>query len=229
MAQDKIESILKYIDQYDLDGIDLDYENEPGCQLVGNSPKCGTDQVLTNLIEDFGKALANHNAQRNKKILLSAAPFSVGAYYNGDYTKAKPYSSHSGMWVNPLKSAGHYLDIINIMSYDAGHYTFEDTRNSRSGDFNPIESYKAYKAIFKGIVNVGIEAPPEAWGGNVVEANHIKMIASNIQKSSGDGLFIWSLQKPSGGSLSTSAIAELMCQELGGSNCVGKAGELPPK
>lgn len=134
------------------------------------------------------------------------------------------------MWVNPLKSAGDYLDLINIMSYDAGHYTFEDTRNSRSSvDFNPIEAYQAYKSIFKGIVNVGVEAPPEAWGGNVVEADHIKMISSSIEKDSGDGLFLWSLQKPSGGSMSTSAIAELMCQELGGSDCVGLAGELPAK
>jgi GH18 family chitinase len=31
MSQSKIQGILKYIDQYDLDGIDLDYENEPGC------------------------------------------------------------------------------------------------------------------------------------------------------------------------------------------------------
>jgi len=58
---------------------------------------------------------------------LSAAVFSVGAYYYGDYLNAKPISDDSGMWVNPLKQAGHYLDNINVMSYDAGKYSFTDT------------------------------------------------------------------------------------------------------
>ena len=215
MSRDKIQGILKFIDQYDLDGIDLDYENEPGCQLQGSAPKCSTDQVLTHLIEDFGNALKAHNASRNKKILLTAAPFSVGAYYNGEYTSAKPQSSHSGMWVNPLKAAGHHLDILNIMSYDAGPYTFQDTRNTWSQVYNPVEAYRAYKAIFKGVINIGIESPPEAWGGNVVESQHIKQIAAAVDKNSGDGLFIWSLQKPSSGTMSTSAIMEMMCSELG--------------
>jgi GH18 family chitinase len=127
MSQDKIQGILKYVDQYDLDGIDLDYENDPGCQIQGALPKCSTDAVLTDLIKDFGNAIKSHNASRNKKILLTAAPFSVGAYYYGKYKNAKPQSSHSGMWVNPLMAAGHHLDLINIMSYDAGHYTFMDT------------------------------------------------------------------------------------------------------
>jgi hypothetical protein len=62
--------------------------------------------------------------------LLTAAPFSVGAYYYGKYKNAKPQGSHNGMWVNPLKAAGHHLDLINIMSYDAGPYTFSDTTGS---------------------------------------------------------------------------------------------------
>lgn len=109
-----------------------------------------------------------HNANRNKKILLTAAPFSVGAYSYGQYKNAKPGSSHSGMWVNPLKAAGHHIDLLNIMSYDAGHYTFSDTTMSSSGDYNPVEAYHAYRAIFNGKINVGVESPPEAWGGNTV-------------------------------------------------------------
>ena len=62
MSQDKIEGILKFVDQYDLDGIDLDYKNDnPGCQLEGSEPKCTTDENLTNLIEDFGNAVKSFN------------------------------------------------------------------------------------------------------------------------------------------------------------------------
>ena len=43
MPADKIQGIFKYVDQYDLDGIDLDYENSPGCYLSGNVPVCSTD------------------------------------------------------------------------------------------------------------------------------------------------------------------------------------------
>jgi len=75
------------------------------------------------LIEDFGKELEGHP----RKILLSAAAFSVGAYFNGDYVNAKPSTDNSGMWVNPLKESGHYLDNLNLMTYDAGNYTFSDT------------------------------------------------------------------------------------------------------
>ena len=133
------------------------------------------------------------------------------------------------MWVNPLKAAGHYLDIINIMSYDAGPYTFVDTRASWNGEFNPVEAYRAYKSIFKGIINVGIEAPPEAWGGNVVTADHIKQIAENLVKDSDDGLFVWSLQKPSSGTMATYQITELMCTSLGKTGCTGKPGEVPKR
>lgn len=181
MSQDKIQGIIKYVDQYELDGIDLDYENNPKCKLRGNVPACQTDTALTNLIQDFGQALEQRNKQNGKKkILLSAAPFSVGAFNYGHYVNAKPQSSYSGMWVNPLKKAGDYLDIINIMSYDAGPYTFDDTRFNHAMGYNPLEAYHAYRDIFKGKINVGIEIPPEGWGKNVVTPNAINEIAKGI-------------------------------------------------
>lgn len=90
------------------------------------------------------------------------------------------------------------------MTYDAGHYVFTDTRQSgESGVFNPIEAYKAYKAIFKGTINIGLEAPAEAWGGNVLNSNHIKNVADAVKGDSKDGLFMWSIQKASTDTMST--------------------------
>jgi len=40
-----------------------------------------TDESLKNVITDFGEAIAAHHKSGGKKIILAAAPFSVGAYY----------------------------------------------------------------------------------------------------------------------------------------------------
>ena len=52
------------------------------------------------MIKDFGEEIKSRVAAGKKKVLLSAATFSVGAYYYGDYIEAKPKGSKSsGMWV----------------------------------------------------------------------------------------------------------------------------------
>lgn len=87
------------------------------------------------------------------------------------------------MWVSPLKEVGEYLDFINVMSYDAGVYKFNDTRNSKEDGYNPLEAYKAFKAIYKGKINMGIQIPPEGWGSkNVITEKAIELIAKGINK-----------------------------------------------
>lgn len=127
---------------------------------------------------------------------------------------SKPLTSHGGMWVNPLQAAGHYLDILNLMTYDAGPYTFKDTSQDPddSLEFNPLESYAAYKKIFSGKINVGIETPPEAWGGNKVTEQDIAKVAQTVA-ANGDGLMLWSLQKTNQNP-STREIIEWMCKGL---------------
>lgn len=133
------------------------------------------------------------------------------------------------MWVNPLVEAGHYLDMINIMSYDAGPYVLYDTREKWDAVYNPVEAYKAYRNIYKGVLNIGIESPPEAWGGNIVKEGDIKAMANAVTANNNDkdGLFIWSLQKWASGGMKTKSIMETMCKDLGFKNCTGAQGELP--
>lgn len=133
------------------------------------------------------------------------------------------------MWVNPLEKAGHYLDMINLMTYDAGPYTFKDTRKTHVAAYNPVEAYHAYRDIYKGVLNIGVETPPEAWGGNIVTYGDVwemaKAVKANDNKK--DGLFIWSLQKKSSSSMSTKQTMEKMCTELDIGNCHGGAGQIP--
>jgi len=102
------------------------------------------------------------------------------------------------MWVKPLTAAGHYLDLINVMSYDQGPFSFTDTASSAAQVYNPLEAYRAYRAIYKGKINVGFEIPPEGFTAgvtNVVGESTMETIAKGIDKEAGDGLFMWSLQK----------------------------------
>ena len=60
--------------------------------------------------------------------------------------------------------------------------------------YNPTEAYDAYRSIFKGKINLGIEPPPEAWGGNMITADEVQKMADHVTAGA-DGLFFWSLQK----------------------------------
>lgn len=81
MSTPVIQGLMQFCNDNNLDGIDLDYENDPNCTISSNGVVCETDTQLTMLIQDFGIHLAMNNAQTNgKKLKLVAAPFSVGAY-----------------------------------------------------------------------------------------------------------------------------------------------------
>jgi mannan endo-1,4-beta-mannosidase len=145
-------------------GVDIDWEDEHGFERFGS------------LISSTREALPNG--------CISTAGFSVGAYGEGNFASSPPASSRTGMNIQGLKSNGHQLDWINIMSYDA------------SNVFNPIESFKAYRSFYKGPLLIGGEVPPEAWGGHVIDLDQVKKEAEFL-KSQGpeNGYFTWSYQK----------------------------------
>lgn len=41
---------------------------------------------------------------------------------------------------------------------------------------------------------MGVEVPPEAWGGHVITVAEAQNITSYIKSHGGDGMMIWSLQ-----------------------------------
>lgn len=145
-------------------GIDIDWEDEHGFERFGG------------LISSTREALPEG--------CVSTAGFSVGAYGEGNFVSSPPASSRTGMNIQGLKSNGHQLDWINIMSYDA------------SNAFNPIESFKAYKSFYQGPLLIGGEVPPEAWGGHVIDLEQVKSEAEFL-KTQGEehGYFTWSYQK----------------------------------
>ncbi len=62
---------------------------------------------------------------------------------------------------------------------------------------------------------MGVETPPEAWGGHVYTIPEIDALADAVNKSGAAGMMLWSIQKPGPGQ----QFATEICLKLGLSNC----------
>jgi chitinase len=196
-------SIIALMNDLGADGIDIDLENQPTCSGVNtDNLSCNTDQTIIDIITNL-----KSNMPSGK--LLTAAAFSVGAYGTSNFptTKYGPGSAYSGMWVNPLKAVGSKLDKLFIMSYDA------------SPVYSPTDAFNAYKSIYpNGQLYLGLEVPPEAWGGYVLTVDDAKKFASYVQNNNGNGVFIWSLEK-NNGSTNSMTFLQPICLLYGLNDC----------
>jgi len=152
------------------DGVDLDWEDSQGTLA---------SQKLGPLIQSMKENLPSTES------LLSLAGFSVGAYGCDEFINSPPTSLNTGMCIQGIRSHGHLLDWINIMAYDAGT------------SFDPINAFKAYRKYYEGPLMIGVEVPPEAWGGHIVTLEEVKKLVNHIldDDKSNNGIFVWSYQK----------------------------------
>lgn len=157
-----IEGVVALAKDLGCDGIDIDWE-----------PTSNTTGVFTSIIQGFAQ---------NKLKYLSAAVFSVGAYGEGEWKNAQPQGMYTGLNRKGLIEAGHLLDWINVMAYDA------------SDAFNPTEAFMAYKSIFKNKIYLGFEVGQQAWGGALLTLDQVKLWGQFV-KNQGGHYFIWSWQK----------------------------------
>lgn len=184
ISEENYQAIKNLVIDLGLDGVDIDFEEEPMCIGVNTDQvSCSTDQRLIEIIMKF-----NSTFEGTGKVVTTAM-FHVGAYGTSQFPTNKfgPASKYSGMSVNVLKQAGKYLDSVFIMSYDA------------SNEYNPIDGFDAYKAIYSGKLYLGLEVPPEAWGGHALTKDEAVTFSDHSRKNGGKGVFIWSLQKTGAG------------------------------
>lgn len=203
MAWDKMNTaaIKRFIDEFGLDGVDIDYEpTNAGCVFppAVSAVNCAIDAEFIRVVTELRAALP-------RPYLLTSAVWSIGAYGQGAWANSQPQGDHTGQSVNMLKQVGDKLDILNVMSYDA------------SPALNVAECYDAYRSLFKGQILMGVEVPPEAWGGHEITLEEARSITAYIKAHGGDGMMIWSLQKP--GTPSAQALSTVICTELGMGNC----------
>jgi chitinase len=195
----KPENVAAFVNDFGLDGVDIDYE--PGtanCTVSAGKVSCPSDAEFIAVVKSMRAALPRPK-------LLSIAAFSVGAYGEGTWANATPASAHTGIVLGVLKdtTAAAALDLVNVMSYDAG------------STFDPIQALAAYQNHFKGAITMGIEVPPEAWGGHEYTIAEIDKLADAVLSSGAAGLMLWSVQKTT----AAQQFATEICTKLGLSNC----------
>ena len=73
---------------------------------------------------------------------------------------------------------------------------------------------------------MGLQVPPEAWGGHVITLEEAHNITAYVRANGGDGMMLWSLQK--GGSPSAQALSTVVCNGLGMGGAAGCSAPIFP-
>ena len=190
-------AIASFVEDFGLDGVDIDYEPaDPGCTAPGGTVSCPSDAEYVSVVKSMRAALP-------APYWISIAAWSVGAYGEGAWANAPPSSAFAGISLAVLKQAASSLDLVNVMSYDA------------SPAFDPVQALHAYQHYFSGRIAMGIEVPPEAWGGHIETIAEIDTLADAVNGSGAAGLMLWSIQKPG----PAQEFATEMCVKLGLGSC----------
>ena len=190
-------AIAAFVKDFGLDGVDIDYEPaNPSCTNGGGSVTCPSDSEYVSVIHAMRSALP-------RPYWVTIAGWSVGAYGEGQWASAPPASAYMGIALAALKQAGSDIDLVNVMSYDA------------SPAFDPVEAMHAYQHYYGGKIAMGIEVPPEAWGGHIETVGEIDTLADAVNSSGAAGLMLWSIQKPG----PAQEFATEMCVKLNLGNC----------
>jgi chitinase len=201
------EAIAAFVNDMGFDGIDLDYEPGDGavnCTQSMGKVSCLSDKTFVDLVTRMRAALPRPK-------LFSIAAWSVGAFGEDGWVDAQPPSAFRGMALALLRSnAGPLLDWVNVMSFDAGP------------TYNPVEALESYQHYFCGPVLMGVEVPPEAWGGHVYTIPEVRTLADAVIAKKGGGMMMWELHKPGGGTEnnpSAQMMATTVCEKLGLGSC----------
>lgn len=89
--------------------------SSPSCVVGTRGVTCPTDAEGINAVNAMRAALPKGS------YLLSSATFHVGCYGEGAFVGAQPVTKYTGINLAMARSTGgSSLDLINIMSYDAG-------------------------------------------------------------------------------------------------------------
>ncbi len=206
-------AIADFVVDYGLDGVDIDYEpTTTGCAL-------GTDNLVHCQIDTaFQGFVASLRSVLPLPYWITVTGYSVSAFGQDQWKTAQPQSQYTGMMLPLLRSVtAKDINMVNVMSYDAGT------------SFDPVQALTAYANYYPGPISMGVEVPPEAWGGHVYDLCQVLQLsqavkASATQRNTVPGMMLWSIQKkPVGTASPTNPSAQMMattiCTNLGLSHC----------
>lgn len=178
---------------FGLDGVDIDYEKTPVCSKETKS--CSTTNEIIDIIQRTRAALP-------PPYILSIAATGPGCYGEPPYDYYPLlWSPYAYQWTKPLKEAGRLVDIVSIMAYDLG------------SEFDPFTSYMAYKACYKGNIALGVQVPPESWGGYELTNVEMENLSRRLNVAGCNGIMLWALQKDQFQGVSAETITRIACNE----------------
>jgi chitinase len=191
-----------------LDGVDVDFEpRQPGCRNEAGTIRCASDALWIDYITRFRRALP-------RPMLIGAAGWSVGAFGEGAYRNARPPSDWTGSMLGLLRSpAAAELDLLSIMSYDAG------------SAFQPGQAFDAYRAVWNGPLALGIQVlPSELPGSPRHTLKTVARLLDELPKDPRAGAMLYALQLTPPGANgpdnpSAGQLAQLICRALGKAGC----------
>lgn len=138
------------------DGIDIDWEPADGIKSANQ----------------LGTIIATTRQIIGGKKFLSLAGFSTGCLDpNGD--------TYRGMNIQGIKEAGHLLDQINVMAYDAGR------------GFDTKTAYDAFRKYFSKSLALGFEVGKQGWGDAWLTMDDVRASCQWLK----DGCFVWAYFK----------------------------------
>jgi len=202
-------AVSRFVKDFQIDGVDIDFEpSTPNCQLGADKLiHCTSDTTFNNIVKTLRGDLPRG------QFILALAGFSVGAYGEGQWAGAQPPSQYTGLLLDLFRTGnGALIDLISVMSYDAGP------------TYDPNVALAAYQNYFRGIITMGVEVPPEAWGGHVYTIAQVQALAQQVKSKNAGGMMLWSIQKqpngsPSQNNPSATMMAQTVCNQLALRDC----------
>jgi len=109
---------------------------------------------------------------------LTSKPISFTCFSTGAYPP-KPNDKYSGMNIKTLKECSNIIDQVNVMAYDAGK------------TYSPIAAFKAYRALYPGIINIGFLIGKQGWGDALLFKPELLQTSQEVSKDKLTGCFFW--------------------------------------
>lgn len=163
--EDFVRSVIDFLDRYDLDGLDVDWEY-PGMPGAGHPFRPADKQNFTTLLKDLHNRFKSHAKKTRHRLFLT---FAAGA--------SEDYIAHT-----ELGKLQKYVDTVNLMAYDY----YEPSSSPITGHHAPLYTNPADPAHISADASVqdferagvpsakillGVPFYGHAWG-HVPELNH---------------------------------------------------------